>query len=78
MISYGTRETHDLKSRDLFLYHKNNECFGKEILCKNFNEGLWEIENNPNLDPNTDSRDNSMLKDACCLQKEERSDQEDE
>ena len=54
IIFYGTRETGNLKSEDLFLYHENKERFGKGQKHKRkfFSEGLWEIEHNPDWDPN--------------------------
>ncbi|KAF2349557.1 PWWP domain [Trinorchestia longiramus] len=52
IIFYGTRETGNIKSEDLFPYHENKERFGKPQKRKFYNEGLWEIENNPDWDPN--------------------------
>ncbi|XP_037573090.1 hepatoma-derived growth factor-related protein 2-like isoform X1 [Dermacentor silvarum] len=51
VLFYGTYETATLAPKDLFSYKDFKDKYGQQQKRKFFNEGLWEIENNPNVTP---------------------------
>ncbi|XP_022242974.1 PC4 and SFRS1-interacting protein-like isoform X2 [Limulus polyphemus] len=63
ILFFGTYEVANLTSKDLYSYHKFKEKYGQPQKRKYFNEGLWEIENNPKVVPPTPLDEG--LDDAC-------------
>ncbi|XP_076340735.1 uncharacterized protein LOC143241091 isoform X3 [Tachypleus tridentatus] len=60
ILFFGTYEVANLTSKDLYSYHKFKEKYGQPQKRKYFNEGLWEIENNPKVVPPTTLQDEGL------------------
>ncbi|KAG1662231.1 Hepatoma-derived growth factor-related protein 2 [Nymphon striatum] len=73
---FGTYETAVLAPKDIITFQNGKGKYGTPSKRKGFNEGLWEIENNPKLKPRAENTVPSELSSSESSQPADDSDEE--